>query len=223
MSRQVLLEEIILENLITFIHFIVLGLSLAAPVGPMNIEVMKRGLTEGLFRSWLVGLGGITGDILLLLAIYFGFAQFMELILIKILMYLVGIFMLGYLGVNSIISTFSTKAIYKEKGLKKQSAHPYLTGFIIALANPINLVFWFGVYGTSLQSLTATHTFTTSIVCSFAIILGLFLWNLNVIFTVHFSKQLMNEKAIKFITFSAGICLLGFTVHFINQLVNLLL
>lgn len=211
--------------IITFVQFIVLGLSLAAPVGPMNIEVMRRGLSQGLLASWLVGLGGITGDSLLLLSIYFGFAQFMELFIVKLLMYAIGVVMLGYLGWESLRSSLARDHSFLTAAPdddKTSTRGAFMAGFILALANPINLVFWFGVYGTSLQSLTSNHSMWFSLVCSFAIILGLFLWNLNVVFTVHFSRQLMRPWLVRSITFAAGASLMGFSVHFMILLFRLL-
>ncbi|MGM2834842.1 LysE family transporter, partial [Bacillus cereus group sp. Bce025] len=46
------------------IQQIVLGISLAAPVGPINIEMLKRGIERGFWDAWVVGIGGMTADIL---------------------------------------------------------------------------------------------------------------------------------------------------------------
>ncbi|MCP8969469.1 LysE family translocator [Ectobacillus ponti] len=209
-----------MEGALTFLQFIVLGLSLAAPIGPMNVEVMKRGLTEGFLSSWLVGLGGLTGDILLLLAIYFGFAGFMQLTIVQIVMYAAGSLMLGYLAYDSMKGAFSSRLALLSGGNSGHSRSSFVTGLIIAVANPLSLLFWFGIYGSSLQTLAAS-SWMFSLVCSFAVILGLFLWNLNIVLTVHFSKRLMNEKFIRGITFAAGMCLFGFSIHFAVQLYRL--
>ncbi|MFC0270851.1 LysE family translocator [Metabacillus herbersteinensis] len=212
-----------MEFVLTFIHYIVLGLSLAAPIGPMNVEVIKRGLSEGFYSSWLVGLGGLTGDVIVLLSIFFGLSEVMANPFIKIAMYIVGIIMLCYLGITSVKSAFSRDFILYDDQIKTKSKNAYLAGFVIALANPIGLIFWFGVFGTSLQVLTSSHSMIFSILCSFAIIIGLFLWNLNLVFTVHFSKKIMNEKVMRGMTFFAGVCLMSFGAHFVMELAKLLL
>lgn len=221
-DRTSLWERILVEFVLTFIHYIVLGLSLAAPIGPMNVEVIKRGLTEGFYSSWLVGLGGLTGDVILLLSIYFGLSEIMANPFVKIAMYVVGIFMLWYLGISSVKSAFARDFTLYGDEIKTGSKNAYLSGLVIALANPIALIFWFGVFGTSLQVLTSSHSMIFSLLCSFAIIIGLFLWNLNLIFTVHFSKELMNEKVMRGMTFFAGACLLSFGVHFVIELAKLI-
>ncbi|WML44718.1 LysE family transporter [Neobacillus sp. PS3-40] len=210
-----------MEDLVAIIHFIVLGLSLAAPIGPMNIEVFKRGLTEGLLSSWLVGLGGMSGDMILLISILFGFRDFMQSTVILYLMYSIGIVMLSYLGITSIFAALNSEFSNLEFARRK-SQNAFLAGFTISLANPISLVFWFGVYGTSLQVVTSTHSIIYSMFCSLGIILGLFLWNLNLVLTVHFSKRIINEKIMRGITLFAGITLLCFGIQFIVRFIELL-
>lgn len=210
-----------MELLITMIHFMILGFSLAAPIGPMNIEVLKRGLTEGVRSSWMVGVGGLTGDILLLMGIFLGLHQFLDNQVIQLLMYVSGIAILGYLGISSIhaalFKPFEHPAA-NSAGMKSS----YLTGLTISLANPLSLLFWFGIYGASLQGLTANYSLAASLICSFAIIFGLFLWNLQLVLAVHFSKKWLKDSVLRGITFCAGIMLLGFSGQFFMQLSDLL-
>lgn len=209
-----------MELLLTMLHYMILGFSLAAPIGPMNMEVVKRGLTEGIRASWLVGLGGLSGDMILLVAIFFGFHQLLQNQLIQLLMYAFGVGMLIYLGVSSIQT-----ALYKNIGPIDNERHgknSFFTGITISIANPISLVFWFGVYGTSLQIIRSNFSLTVALICSFAIILGLFLWNLQLVLIVHYSKKMLNEQILRGITFCAGILLLGFGGQFFFELMKFL-
>jgi threonine/homoserine/homoserine lactone efflux protein len=212
-----------LEILLTFTHYVVLGLSLAAPIGPMNLEVIKRGITSGFLQAWYVGLGGLSGDIMILIGIFFGLHQVIELTYVQIVMYVIGIFMLGYLGISSMKIAFSkVPHLDRSEGLTSQGKNAYLTGFLIAIANPLSLLFWFGVFGTSLKVLMEVNSTIISLVCSFGIIVGLFLWNLNLCFTSHFSKKIMSERFMRGITLLAGIFLFGYAVNFVYHLFLLL-
>jgi threonine/homoserine/homoserine lactone efflux protein len=209
-----------MEYIISIFQYIILGLSLAAPIGPMNMEVLKRGFTEGFISSWLVGLGGLAGDVIILISIFFGFRDLIQNIWIQSFMYIVGIAMLSYLGITSITTAFKIK--FNPTGFNRgNSRNAFLSGFIISIANPISLIFWFGVYGTSLQVLISTHSLLFAIICSFSIIVGLFLWNLNLVLTVHFSKRVLNEKVMRGITFIAGITLICFGIKFLFRLMKL--
>lgn len=209
-----------MELLLTILHYMILGFSLAAPIGPMNMEVIKRGLTEGIRSSWLVGLGGLSGDVILLVGIFFGFHQLLQNQLIQLLMYTFGVGMLIYLGVSSIQIALYKKMDTFDHG--KHGKNAFLTGFTISIANPISLVFWFGVYGTSLQLVKSNFSLTVALICSFAIILGLFLWNLQLVLIVHYSKKMLKEQVLRGITFCAGILLIGFGGQFFLDLIKLL-
>ncbi|OQO98502.1 lysine transporter LysE, partial [Geobacillus sp. 44C] len=50
----------------SFLSSILLGLSLSIPIGPINIEMIKRGIKFGFFHSWVVGLGGMSADLVLM-------------------------------------------------------------------------------------------------------------------------------------------------------------
>ncbi|MEH7749534.1 LysE family transporter, partial [Neobacillus drentensis] len=74
----------------TFLTFIVVGFSIALPVGAITVEMTKQGLKNGFFHGLTVGAGGMTIDILLILALYAGFAQFLSLPFIQIPLWLIG-------------------------------------------------------------------------------------------------------------------------------------
>ena len=49
-----------------------LGWSVAWPPGPINAEMIRRGLTRGFWSAWAVGLGACTGDFGWALAVALG-------------------------------------------------------------------------------------------------------------------------------------------------------
>lgn len=88
------------------IQQIVLGISLAAPVGPINIEMLKRGIERGFWHAWVVGIGGMTADILFMLLIYFGLSSLFMYTYVQAFMYCTGFFLLFYLGFQSVKQEF---------------------------------------------------------------------------------------------------------------------
>lgn len=67
------------------IRNIILGISLAAPIGPVNIEVIRRGLNFGFFPAFLLSIGAASADTTYLLLIYFGLSSFIKVPIIKTL------------------------------------------------------------------------------------------------------------------------------------------
>ncbi len=195
------------------IHQMVLGISLAAPVGPINIEMIKRGISHGFWASWLVGLGGMSADILFMVAIFLGMAPFLQQPFVQMILYAMGFFMLVYLGIQSIKQSLQSTRLMEHVSAG-QAGTSFLTGLMIAGANPLNILFWFGIYGSSLGSIIKTENMVMSLIYSLLIIAGIMLWNLNIAFTVHFTKHLLTDRMMKIITFTAGIILMYFGLKF---------
>ncbi|EEM00022.1 threonine/homoserine/homoserine lactone efflux protein [Bacillus sp. RC145] len=203
------------------IQQIVLGISLAAPVGPINIEMLKRGIERGFWHAWIVGIGGMTADILFMLLIYFGLSSVFMYTYVQAFMYCAGFFLLFYLGFQSVkqgISHSNMEYKQEEIGGLKQS---FMAGFLIAISNPLNLVFWFGIYGSTLSSLLTKVTKQEAFLYSLCIIVGIILWNLNIAFSVHFGRTLLKKKELGYITAGAGIILVGYSIHFAYKALQL--
>ncbi|MEG0473866.1 MAG: lysine transporter LysE, partial [Solibacillus sp.] len=45
-----------------YLKFVLVGLSIALPVGAITVEMTKQGLKNGFFHGWAVGIGGMTID-----------------------------------------------------------------------------------------------------------------------------------------------------------------
>ncbi len=207
-----------MEILWTILHFIVLGISLAAPVGPINLEMIKRGIASGFFASWLVGLGGMSADILFLLVILIGMAPYLQIAWVELCMYGIGGTLLLYLGITTTYRSFSKIRIL-EIG-QPISRNSFFVGFGIAAFNPINFVFWFGVFGSSIQSLSESSWFIAIVGCV-SLLLGIFLWNLNIAFTVHFARAFIKERILKTVNLGAGLFLIASAFPFLNKFLNL--
>ncbi|CAG9621590.1 LysE family translocator [Sutcliffiella rhizosphaerae] len=200
------------------IKFAVLGISLAAPIGPINLEMIKRGVTGGFYSSWLVGLGGMTADIMFLLCILIGMEPFLQLEIIQISMYGIGSSLLLYLGFSSIMTNIKNNQILTiDQPIQKNS---FLVGFGIAAFNPINFVFWFGIFGSSIQSLIV-HGWHIAFVGSIALLCGIFLWNLNIAFTVHFARTYIKDQILRVINLVAGLLLIIAAVPFLKSFFEL--
>lgn len=209
-----------MESLLFILKPIVLGISLAAPVGPIKLEMIKRGITGGFWPAMLVGIGAITVDLILMFGIFLGLITFLESDLFSALLSAAGCFLLGRLGIKSILRSLSAEKMIGINNEKKNAAGSYWTGFFIALGNPFIFVFWLGVYGSSLTSLGPHHSFAYILIYSLLIIGGVTLWNLNLALTVHFIREYIHDKMLKTVTFFAGIFLLFFSMKLLLQVVH---
>ncbi|KRF43481.1 hypothetical protein ASG93_00710 [Paenibacillus sp. Soil787] len=60
----------------TILSFFLLGLSLSAPIGPINAAMLDKGIKQGFLHAWVVGIGAMIADALLMILIYFGLVHF---------------------------------------------------------------------------------------------------------------------------------------------------
>ncbi|MBS2968680.1 LysE family transporter [Metabacillus sp. KIGAM252] len=195
---------------------LVLGISLAAPLGPVKLEMIKKGMAGGFWPSWLTGIGAITADLFYMASIAAGFLPLFKNPAVSFFLMAAGAVLLFRLGAKSILVFFKKDALIESsEPIPHSLPHCFLTGFLIAFANPFNFLFWFGIYGAALSRFSPAAGWPHILGYSFFIILGIFLWNLNVAFTVHFGRNLISNKMIKKISFAAGLMLIAFSFKLI--------
>lgn len=201
---------------------ILLGLSLAAPIGPVNLEIIKRGLNSGFKQAFLTGAGAMSADATYLIAIFFGLTAFLNIAFMKIILGVAGSLILIYLGVISAKEFFRSpeNAGSPSRYLFKS---PFVTGYVLAITSPMSIVWWTGVFGALLASQTNTPTGLSAFFSCLTILLGCFLWVFCLAVTLHFGKKYINEKTTGFISLIAGIFLIGFGLYFMYQAINLLI
>ena len=197
---------------------IVLGLSIAAPIGPINIEIIRRGLFQGFWPSLLVGAGGMTADCIIMFLMYQGLSYVLALEEVQLTLIVIGALVLTYTGLQSFIHQ-KEPAIVMERDhpMKKGLMHSYLTGVFIAAFNPLNILFWLGIYGSVLSNSFNDENKIKAFFISSAIFIGIGLWNLNLALTVHFGKKSLSQNSLNWISATASLIILGFGLHLSYQ------
>ncbi|MGD7060976.1 LysE family transporter [Bacillus altitudinis] len=199
----------------TFLTFIVVGFSIALPVGAITVEMTKQGLKNGFFHGLTVGAGGMTIDILLILALYAGFAQFLSLPFIQIPLWLIGAIFLMILAYDSIKNADQDIHLAGEK-VNKSFAKTYRNGLLVAVS-PGNLVFWVSVFGAVLTDAYTNTNSSEFILAAAGILAGILLHDIGLLTIVSVTRKVMNRTMIKWTSIIAGILLLGFGCYFFYE------
>ena len=198
--------------MLNIIQNIILGISLAAPVGPVNVEVIKRGLKNGFFPAFLLSLGAAAADTTYLLLIYFGLSNFINIPIVKTIIWFFGAIVLIYLGYLSAKEYFDK--IDLQKSNPKASKNSFIAGYLITISNPMTIVWWLGVFGAIIGSSIQNAAKTIALLNSLTIIIGVILWFFSLSLLLHFGKRFINEKTMKYVSMIAGIILIGFGLYF---------
>ncbi|MBN4067420.1 LysE family transporter [Simkania negevensis] len=195
-----------------FISKILLGISLAAPVGPVSVEVIRRGLRRGFFAAFPVCIGAIVGDFLYLLMAYFGLAPFLMNSVIRITILFLGASMLLYLGVQCIKKSWKPIEIETSSGNDNKNA--VILGFLLAVINPMSIVWWLSVFGAVLGSTLPEELTLVLLLSNLTIILGTLIWSLTLCLILHFGKRFVGQQQIRAISILAGSSLVGYGLYF---------
>ena len=199
---------------IMFSYFL-LGITLAAPIGPVNSARIDKGIKNGFFHAWVVGIGSMIADGIFMLLVYLGFVQFITIPYVQIFLWLFGGFVLIYTGVESMMRV--NKLSLDDYRTKESLSKSFLTGFIMSITSPLSILFWIGIYGSVLAKTVSTSGTTSLIIYSSMIFLGLTFWDLAVAFLTTGFRRFLNDTSLKSISAISGLSLLGFGAYFAYQ------
>jgi len=203
----------------TLLQNIILGLSLAAPIGPVNLEIIKRGLNAGFTQAFLTGMGANCADATYLTLIFFGLTSFLNIALLKIILGIGGSIILIYLGFTSAKDFFPEYAAAGNRQ-KRIFKNPFVTGYFLAISSPMTIVWWTGVFGARLASQTDAQTNLSAFLSCLTILLGCFIWVIFLATALHWGKKIINDKMVGLISLIAGSCLIVFGIYFLYRTVK---
>lgn len=201
---------------------ILLGILLAATVGPVTIEMIKRGLKQGFYSAFLLSLGTAAADSTYVLIISFGLSNLINIPTIRILLWLCGALVLLYLGYTN-IREYSDKIDLQRSGIRAHK-NSFIAGYLMAISNPIAIIWWLGVFGAAIVSTTQNVSSIAAFLSGMTIILGVVLGHFVLSLSLHFGKRFVNESTMRYVSLIAGFTLIGFGLYFgYNGVISLIL
>jgi threonine/homoserine/homoserine lactone efflux protein len=192
------------------IEGIILGLSVAAPIGPTNIEMIRRGLKNGFLACVLFATGVEIALIIYLTTIFAGLSFLTQLELFNIVLSALGVIVLFYLGQVSIRDFFNRSSLsLHEEGEDKKH---FVSGIVLTITNPAVLLFWSGIIGVNMAA--KESSVAEGLLVSIGILIGVTLWFLFLSTIIHGGRKYITSKVFGFISGMAGLVLIGFGVVF---------
>jgi threonine/homoserine/homoserine lactone efflux protein len=159
---------------VIFLKGLVLGFSVAAPVGPIGLLCIQRTLNKGKLAGFLSGLGAATADAIYSSIAAFGFTVVSTfLIRVQIWFHIVGGIFLLYLG----IKTFFTKPA--SDAAKLQANNPltmYLSTFILTITNPATILSFIAMFAGLGIANSESHTIASAATLVVSVFAGSAVW-----------------------------------------------
>jgi threonine/homoserine/homoserine lactone efflux protein len=162
-----------------------LGWSVGWPPGPVNAEMIRRGLAGGFLRAWVVGLGACSGDFLWALGVALGAGAIVHVPGVRLMLGCVSITLLLLLA--WVFARGAWRAwLARRLPAERTAAVPgrqrldsvrggYLLGLGMALASPWNIAFWLAVIGS--QAAGTARGLGGSLALALAVLAGAGSWS----------------------------------------------
>ena len=186
---------------------IIIGFSIAAPVGPIGVLTIKRTLAEGRLSGFVTGMGAAMADTVYGFIAGFGLTVISAFLLTQAFwIKLIGGLFLLFLGVKSFLSKpASNPAKLDSKGLLSN----FVSTFFLTLTSPVTILSFVAIFaGLGLGTTKTDYTSSLSLV--FGIFLGSALWWLILSSVVGFFQTKITPERLVWVNRLSGLILLSF-------------
>lgn len=225
---------------INFLRLSALGFSLAAPLGPVNMEMIKQGVKHkgrsGTLRGFITGIGAMSGDFTIAMTVLFIGASILKSLLeineITITLFLGNTFILLYIG----FSAFSTKIdtqinpenLNTSEDVKVDDAlsplhKQYFTGLIIVITSPWSYLWWASFGPVVLNMDIPLDTLLDRFITTIMFLSGIFTWLIVLAIALNISSKFASNRIQNYITKGSALIIIYFGFLIFYQALKLIL
>jgi threonine/homoserine/homoserine lactone efflux protein len=192
-----------------FMRGLLIGFSIAAPVGPIGVLCIRRTLAEGRLAGFLSGLGAASADMFYGAVAAFGLTAIQDVLLGQSnwLRLVGGIFLL-YLGVRTFLTKPADQAAKSSRG---GLFGAYLSTFFLTITNPITILSFIAIFA-GLRLAEAGGNYTAASMMVLGVFLGSVTWWFTLSFVVSLLKDHFNTTWKIWINRIAGMIIFSFGV-----------
>jgi threonine/homoserine/homoserine lactone efflux protein len=187
-------------TLSTLVNGYVLGWSVAWPPGPINAEMIRRGLLPkdrggGFWSAWPIGLGACTGDFIWAFCVSVGAGAVLNSIAIRRVLAIVSLALLLFLAAHFVIGAWKICRAHRSvefQAPKNERRGGFLLGLVIVLMSPWNVAFWLAVIGSQPgQSASVRQSLGIAV----AVVLGALTWGVVLCTAVKFGAHVFSHPS----------------------------
>ena len=215
----------------TLLNGLILGWSVAWPPGPVNAEMIRRGLLPrdrggGFWAAWRVGLGACVGDFLWAFGVSAGAGALINTPRVRMILGVISLCLLLLLA--AIFARGAWRAAVQQRenanaappsmeGLKRRRLSAFLLGFSFVMASPWNVGFWLAVIGS--QSDRLGGSFVNSVFLALSVVCGALVWGLVLTTAVSLGARIFSKPGWQVATQAVtAVVMLYFAVRLALQL-----
>ena len=197
---------------------LLLGFSVAAPVGPIGVLCINRTINKNFAAGFVSGLGAATADLFYGLIAGLGLTVISTFLIDqKLWIQIIGLLFLIYIGIKTIIKKDNDIEFKQanDKGLLKD----YFSTLILTITNPITILFFIAVFaGLGLSN--SMNGFYSIIQLVLGVFVGSCVWWLFLSGLTDRLKTRISKKILKKIDLLSGILILLFGLLILINLIK---
>lgn len=196
---------------------LLLGFSIAAPVGPIGVLCIRRTIADGRAAGLLSGLGAATADALYGCVAGFGMVLISNfLVSQQTWIRLIGGAFLCYLGIKTLLTKPAAEpAAVKRKGL----LGAYASTFFLTLTNPMTILSFAAVFA-GLGLADSNGSYSSAGILVLGVFCGSAAWWLILSSVVGLFREKFNLTALKWVNRISGIVILAFGIYALFSLIK---
>jgi len=194
-----------------------LGLSVAAPLGPVSAAAIREGLERGMLPAFLIGLGAATVDFFYLALVYAGVAPLLVRIpWLMTVFYLAGALLLGQMAYGA-LQRARTGTLPPPARRSAAARNAYLYGLGITLLNPSTIISWLGLGGAFASAYLTTITLSSAAGVLISVFTGSATWFFTLSLLVGGARRLAGDRpwVYRAVNLIAGLALGTYAVIFL--------
>lgn len=184
----------------TLLMGLALGLGAAVPIGPVNIEIIKRNILFGINAGLAVGMGACLVDLIYFGLLLQGLLYFLTNQTVIFTIGLISCCVLAYFGYQAL----SLKASQlTSAGSRRQSIRQHCQdGFIMTATNPYTILFWASV-SSQLTMISTVHN-SDVLLMGLGIIIGIGLWLAFLNILLHYTRAKFSASVQHYLNLVGG-------------------
>lgn len=184
-----------------------IGLAIAAPVGPIGVLCIRRTLRDGRTAGFVSGLGAASADLVYGAMAALGLRAVAEVLVgASFWLRLVGGLFLLYLGVRTLLERPAERpAVASGRGL----AEAYASTFLLTITNPLTILSFAAVFA-GLGGAGSGGGIAEALLLMAGVFLGSALWWLALSWGVSLLRTRVTPQGLRWVNVVSGLVILGF-------------
>ena len=192
-----------------FVKGLIIGFSIAAPVGPIGILCIQRTLSDGTVQGVVTGLGAATADAIYGCIAAFGLTLISDFLVDQSLWFrLIGGFFLCYLGIHAFFRKPSSQRIFVANSTALSA---YGTTFFLTLTNPMTILFFAGIFA-GLGVVSESVHYASAVLMVIGVFLGSAAWWLLLSGLTGIFRHKTSDGKLALVNKMSGVIILAFGV-----------